>query len=200
MGLRPVDSGDISLDDSSILKFSTRQRLANGLAHIPQDRQRQGLVMDFTVQDNLLLGREYEKDYSYLKALIHHKKLNENAAFLIETFGIEPAQSDRQIRDLSGGNQQKVVVAREMNRPNTKVYIIAHPTRGVDIGAIESIHRQLLKLRENGAAIILFSSELSELLALCDRIAVIYEGKIVNTYPASETSEVELGLLMTGGS
>lgn len=198
-GLRPIQQGNILLQGQTMSSMTVQQRFAAGLAHIPQDRHTQGLVLDLPVSENMLLGRHHEAQFSRGMWRIDRAKLQEYTFQSMQEFGVEPPRPDLPIRALSGGNQQKVVVARELTRPHTQIYIVAHPTRGVDVGAIEAIHEQLLQRRRQGAAILLVSSELPELLALCDRIAVLYEGKIVVTVPASSTDEAELGLWMAGG-
>ncbi|TNE48298.1 MAG: ABC transporter ATP-binding protein [Deltaproteobacteria bacterium] len=198
-GLRKLQSGNIYLEGQAIEKLSVQERFPAGLAHIPQDRQLQGLVLDLPITENILLGRHQEEQFAEGGFWIDTSSLRAHTEQAIHDFGIEPDNPDLPVRSLSGGNQQKVVVARELMRPNAKAYIVAHPTRGVDIGAIEAIHAQLLQRREQGAAILLVSSELPELLALCDRIAVLYEGQIVAMRSPKSTNEAELGLLMTGG-
>lgn len=198
-GLRRLESGVITLQQQDITNQSVKERFAAGLAHIPQDRQLQGLVLNLPMTENILLGRHYEEQFVEGGFWINEDELLTHTQQAIQDFGIEPNQPELPVRSLSGGNQQKVVVARELSRPNAKAYVVAHPTRGVDIGAIEAIHAQLLERRKQGAAILLVSSELPELLALCDRIAVLYEGEIVATRTPQSTNEAELGLLMTGG-
>ncbi len=199
-GLRSVTSGHITLGGITMDDRTVRQRFAAGLAHIPQDRQQQGLVLDLPITENFLLGRHHEEGFSQGAWWIDQDALCTKTIEAIEQFEIEPGDPDLLVRSLSGGNQQKVVVARELTRPKTQAYIVAHPTRGVDVGAIEAIHTQLLQRRDAGAAILLFSSELPELLALCDRIAVLYEGEIVGVRNPEHTDETELGMMMTGGN
>lgn len=196
-GLRPVTQGNIALNEQDITHHNARQRFEAGLAHVPADRQHQGLVMEMSVQENLLLGRHHETAFQKRGLWIDHDALASGVQQQIKQYDIAPPNPQLAVRSLSGGNQQKVVIARECSRP-ASVFLVAHPTRGVDIGAIEAIHTELLNQRQDGAAILLFSSELPELLALCDRIAVIYEGQIVTTVDASQTNETELGIWMTG--
>jgi ABC-type uncharacterized transport system ATPase subunit len=202
-GLRGVTSGRVLLGEVDVTAFDVRARSDAGLAHIPEDRQRRGLVLDYSVADNLILGRQrhYTKS-GVLAPLTTRTTLNrpaiaDNARKQIEAFDIRPANPALAARALSGGNQQKVVLAREMSRPFTSL-LAAQPTRGVDVGAIELIHGELLRARDAGKAVLLVSAELRELLALSDRIAVIYGGKIVAVLPRSAASEEVLGPYMTG--
>jgi len=172
--------------------------VASGLAHVPEDRHHQGLILAMTVRENLLLGRHREARYLRHGQWIDEAQLDADAAAMIERYEIIPPTPDALASALSGGNQQKVVIAREFERP-AKVLIVAHPTRGVDVGAIEAIHGQLFARRRQGASILLVSSELSELLALCDRIAVLYEGHVAGILDADDADEATLGVLMTGG-
>jgi simple sugar transport system ATP-binding protein len=153
--------------------------------------------MEMSVPEYRLLGRPHEATLQKRGLWIDHDALASGVQQQITQYDIAPPNPQLAVRSLSGGNQQKVVIARECSRP-ASVFLVAHPTRGVDIGAIEAIHTELLNQRQDGAAILLFSSELPELLALCDRIAVIYEGQIVTTVDASQTNETELGIWMTG--
>lgn len=197
-GIRSPDSGRIRLHGEDCTHQTVRQRFESGVAHVPQDRQKQGLVMEMSIVENMLLGRHHER--SYQKGIwIDFQQLEEDTQTSCVDFEIEPPDIHARVGALSGGNQQKVVIAREFQRP-ASVYLIAHPTRGVDIGAIEAIHAHLRARQEKHAAILLFSSELPELLQLCDRIAVLYEGRWVTTLDAASTSEAELGIWMTGGT
>ncbi len=195
-GLRPILKGDILFDGISILSLSPRERFLAGLAHVPEDRQRRGLILPYSIKDNLLLGRHFETRYKK-NFWIHKENLLNDTKDKLKKFGIIPPQADLSVSSLSGGNQQKVVIAREFTR-HAKIFLIANPTVGVDIGAIESIHSQILALQEQGAAILLISSELSELLALSHRILVLYEGQIAGELDARQTDEKEIGILMTG--
>tara|TARA_B100000609_G_C17222201_1_gene440979 strand:+ start:828 stop:2342 length:1515 start_codon:yes stop_codon:yes gene_type:complete len=199
VGLRPIQQGKITLHGESIDTLSTQQRLQRGLAHVPEDRQRRGLVMPYSNKENQLLGRHFEDTYKQHDLWIDDEQLTQDTKEAIKDFGIEPALVDIPVHSLSGGNQQKVVVAREFRRP-AQAFLIAHPTRGVDIGAIESIHRHILSLQSQPNAILLFSSELPELIALSQRILVMYEGSFVGELDATEATETQLGILMTGGS
>jgi simple sugar transport system ATP-binding protein len=165
-----------------------------GLSHIPEDRQRRGLILEYTIADNLILG--LERDFSQ-RGIINKDRVLSNAQEEIAAFDIRPPNAILAARALSGGNQQKVVVAREMGR-DFSILLASQPTRGVDVGAIEFIHQQLLDARANGKAILLVSAELNEVLALADRIAVMYRGKFAVVMPASEATEESLGEYMIG--
>ena len=193
-GLRPVFAGDILIDGVDITRRGVARRHEAGLSHIPEDRQRRGLILEYTVADNLILGQQ--EQFS-AKGVIARDKVADNASREIATFDIRPPDPRLPARALSGGNQQKVVVAREMGR-EFSVLLASQPTRGVDVGAIEFIHRQLLDAREKRKAILLVSAELNEVLALSDRIAVMYRGKFAAVLPSAEASEETLGEYMIG--
>lgn len=195
-GLLPPAQGKIVVRDTQLTGMEPRQIFEAGVAHIPEDRQRHGLVLDFSVSENLILGRHHDERFAGPFGL-RYKNIDAYATGLAESFDIRPPEIHLPARHLSGGNQQKVVVAREFSR-NAPVLLAAHPTRGLDIGATEFVHRQILKKRTEGCAILLISADLNEILSLSDRIAVMYEGRIVATRKAAETNERELGLLMTG--
>ncbi len=197
-GLLPPGHGKILMHDTHLTGMEPRRIFEAGLAHIPADRQRRGLVLNFSISENLILGRHYDKCFAGPFGL-RYTTIETNATRLVESFDIRPAEVHLPARNLSGGNQQKVVLAREFSR-NAPVLLATHPTRGLDIGATEFVHRQLLKKRDEGCAILLISADLNEILSLCDRIAVMYEGQIVATRKAAETNERELGLLMTGST
>ena len=193
-GLRAVFAGDVLIDGTDVTRRSVSQRHAAGLSHIPEDRHRRGLILEYTVGDNLILG--LERAFSK-RGIIDQDQVMDNAQREIASFDIRPPNPILAARALSGGNQQKVVVAREMGRDFT-VLLASQPTRGVDVGAIEFIHQQLLDARANGKAILLVSAELNEVLALSDRIAVMYRGKFAAVMPAREATEETLGEYMIG--
>lgn len=173
-------------------------RRARGIAHVPEDRQREGLIMDFKAWENVAFG--YHHDPAYQKGLLmDNEALRRDADGKIERFDVRPANSWLEAKSFSGGNQQKIVLAREIER-NPDLLLIGQPTRGVDIGAIEFIHQQIVALRDQGKAILLVSVELEEILSLSDRIAVIFDGQIMGERLPSETDEKELGLMMAGMS
>ena len=168
------------------------------MAHIPEDRHRRGLVLDFSVAENLVLCR-HRRAPATKGGLLDRTGMRRHAAMLIARHDIRPPSPGAAGRALSGGNQQKVVVAREFER-DAVLLVCAQPTRGVDVGAIEFIHRGIIAQRDAGRAVLLVSADLGELLSLADRIGVMYGGRLVDIVPAEETDERELGALMTGES
>lgn len=195
-GLRSSSSGSITLGNTALDSLSVRQRADAGLSHIPEDRQRRGLVMDYSIADNLVLGRQH---HFSTRTGINHVQVAENAQRQISAFDIRPANALLPASALSGGNQQKIVIAREMGRTFT-VLLAAQPTRGVDVGAIEFIHAQLRKARNEGKAVLLVSADLTEVLALSNRIAVMYRGRFVTVLPRASCSTEILGPYMTGAA
>ncbi|MES3034707.1 MAG: ABC transporter ATP-binding protein [Gemmatimonadota bacterium] len=195
-GLRTAISGNISVDGTDVTAYSIGKRLAHGITHIPEDRHARGLVLDYSIADNLILGRQ--KQFSSSGAINRARTLA-FAEDRIKAFDIRPADPLAPARSLSGGNQQKIVVAREMPA-DFRVLLAAQPTRGVDVGAIEFIHDQLRAARRAGKAILLVSAELHEILALSDRVAVMYGGRIVVEMPRADASEEVLGPWMTGAA
>ncbi len=193
-GLREVDGGQILIDAVDITSKRVEERHDEGLSHIPEDRHRRGLILEYSIADNLILGLEKRFTRNYV---IQQQTVMTNAAEQISSFDIRPPDATLDARALSGGNQQKVVIAREMSR-GFSVLLASQPTRGVDVGAIEFIHQRLLEARAAGKAILLVSAELNEVLALSDRIAVMYRGKFPVVMPASEASEEVLGEYMIG--
>jgi len=196
VGLRRATSGEIRLGDRDITARSVRERDALGLAHIPEDRHRRGLVLDFSIADNLILGRQREYDR---RGSLDRARVLADARAAIERADIRPSDPELPARALSGGNQQKIVIARALAR-ETAALVAAQPTRGVDVGAIEQIHARLRAARDAGTAILLVSAELSEVLALSDRVAVMYGGRIVSIVPRAQASQETLGPLMTGAA
>jgi simple sugar transport system ATP-binding protein len=195
-GLRPVADGTILLEGTDITTTCVRDRGDSGLSHIPEDRHRRGLVLDYTIADNLILGRQH---HFAQRGALDSTRIAQNAETHIAEFDIRPADPELAARALSGGNQQKIVVAREMGR-DFRVLLAAQPTRGVDVGAIEFIHDRIRRARDQGKAVLLVSADLAEVLALADRIAVMYGGKIVAMLPRSEASAEVLGPYMTGAA
>ncbi len=193
-GLRAASSGTILLGEQDITRWDVRKRGTAGLSHIPEDRHRRGLVLDYTVADNLILGDQ--REYATRGALDRGRILA-NAREKIGRFDIRPRDAALPARALSGGNQQKIIIAREMGA-NFSVLLAAQPTRGVDVGAIEFIHAQIRAARDAGKAVLLVSAELAEIFALSDRVGVMYGGKIVAIMPRAEANESTVGPLMTG--
>jgi general nucleoside transport system ATP-binding protein len=195
-GLRRVHSGRISAAGEDVTRADARAALDAGVGHIPEDRQRRGLVLEFTLAENLAL-HDYDKEPDSKWGWLFPNRLIARAATVLKQFDVRGGGPATRAGALSGGNQQKVVLAREIDR-DPKVLIAAQPTRGLDVGAIEFVHRRLVEERDEGRAILLISLELDEVLSLSDRILVIYEGRIVGEFPP-ETSEEQLGIAMTGG-
>ncbi|MBI1796072.1 MAG: ABC transporter ATP-binding protein [Candidatus Eisenbacteria bacterium] len=195
-GLRAPLRGEIVIAGRTMHGRSPRERAAAGLAHIPSDRLHRGLVPEMSLAENLALGRHRERELG-AGPLLDRGALVARAGRLLADYDVRPPDPARRAGQLSGGNQQKLIAARELSR-GASVLIVAHPTRGVDLGAAESIHRRLLAERDRGRAVLLVSSELSEILTLSDRVCVMYEGRIVHETRPSETDERTLGLHMTG--
>ncbi|MEA4908210.1 MAG: ABC transporter ATP-binding protein [Chloroflexi bacterium] len=195
-GLREVLSGSVTLLDKDVTHARPRQITELGLAHIPEDRQRDGLVLSFPVMENLILQEYYLPAYSK-GVIVQWERALQNADHLIEQFDIRTPGPMTPAGSLSGGNQQKVIVARELSRP-IHILIASQPTRGLDVGSIEYIHKQILSRRDSGVAVLLVSTELDEILQLSDRIAVMYRGKVIAVVPSEEATKEYIGLLMAG--
>jgi general nucleoside transport system ATP-binding protein len=195
-GLRKSESGSIQLNGKEIRNFSPRKVTESGVGHIPQDRHKHGLVLDFPIGENMVLQTYYQKPYSK-GGILNYKEIYKKAKGLIAEFDVRTPSEFTPARALSGGNQQKAIIGREVDR-NPDLLIAAQPTRGLDVGAIEFIHKRLIEQRDNGKAVLLLSFELDEVMNVSDRIAVIYEGQIVAIVDPKETTEQELGLLMAG--
>src|SRR6202140_676848 len=196
-GMRRATGGRVLLGDQDVTAADAREEREVGVGHIPEDRRAVGLVLHYTVAENLILGRQRSPNFSWRGLVLRLDAIVEWARRLVKEFDIRTPTIETQAHALSGGNQQKIIVAREMGtRP--RVLLASQPTRGVDIGAIEFIHRRLAAQRDEGTAVLLVSAELEEITSLSDRIAVLYEWRIVSSEPAN-TPEERLGLLMTGG-
>ncbi|MCL7747647.1 ABC transporter ATP-binding protein [Halalkalibacter alkaliphilus] len=196
-GLKKAESGSILLNGKEITNMKPRRVTEAGIGHIPEDRHKHGLVLDFTIGENIVLQTYYQKPYSR-SGVLSYPEIYQKARALIEDFDVRTPSEYTPARALSGGNQQKAIIAREVDR-SPDFLIAAQPTRGLDVGAIESIHRRLVVERDKGRAVLLMSLELDEILNVSDRIAVMYEGEIVAIVDADQTNERELGLLMAGG-
>jgi simple sugar transport system ATP-binding protein len=195
-GLRDIESGIIKLRDKDISKYNAREIKREKVAHIPEDRQKRGLIMDFDLKENIILGYHDLEPFSK-NGVMQYDNIAQYTADLIKKYDIRGGGMEAKAKNLSGGNQQKLIVAREFSH-DPEFLIASQPTRGVDVGSIEFIHKQIVDRRDAGAGVLLVSAELSEVLSLSDRIAVIFEGEIVDVLKASETDERELGKLMTG--
>jgi simple sugar transport system ATP-binding protein len=195
-GLRDADSGSIAIGGVEVCGHGVRATCEAGVAHIPEDRQLRGLVLDFTLAENLAL-REYRSAPLSRGGWLNIGHINERARTLLNEFDVRGGAESTLAASLSGGNQQKVCIAREI-ASNPKLLIAHQPTRGLDVGAIEFVHRRLVAERDRGRGVLLVSLESEEVRSLADRILVIYEGKIVGEFPPDATEE-ELGFAMTGG-
>ena len=197
-GLRPVESGTVRFEGDEITSLGRRARLERGIAYIPEDRQAEGLVMEYDLIRNGLLGFQTTPPYVE-RGVIDWTAVHEHAAGIVEEYDVQPPDPTVEAASLSGGNQQKFVVGREIEHAPT-VMVASHPTRGVDIGSIEFIHDRLMELRAAGLAVVLVSSKLDEIQTLADRIAVMYEGEFVDIVDPETVSEADLGLLMAGNT
>lgn len=196
-GLRGVKSGTITLNGKNITGLKPRKITEAGIGHIPQDRHKHGLVLDFPIGHNIVLQTYYQEPVSK-NGVMNYKKVNEIARRIIEEYDVRTGQGEMTpARALSGGNQQKAIIGREVDR-DPELLIAALPTRGLDVGAIEFIHQRLIEQRDKGKAVLLISFELDEVMNVSDRIAVIYDGMIMDTVLPKDTTEQELGLLMAG--
>lgn len=195
-GLRKVKSGTISINGKNVTNMKPRKVTESGVGHIPQDRHKHGLVLDFPIGHNISLQTYYTKPISK-SGIIDYNKINEKALQIIKDFDVRTQGPSELARSLSGGNQQKAIIGREVDR-DPDLLIAALPTRGLDVGAIEFIHSRLIEQRDKGKAVLLISFELDEVMNVSDRIAVIHDGEIVDIVTPETTSEQELGLLMAG--
>ena len=196
-GLSKLDSGSVKLLGEEISNKSIRYRNTHGVSHIPEDRHKHGLVLDYTLEENIVLQRYFEPKFQN-HGFIRFDAVREYAEKLIEGFDVRSGQGPvTQARSMSGGNQQKAIVAREMDREH-KLLVAVQPTRGLDVGAIEDIHQRIVESRDRGTAVLLVSLELEEVMSLSDRILVMYEGEIVGELDPKATTVQELGLYMSG--
>jgi len=196
-GIEGIDSGEVYMEDKNITKAKIRHRTETGIAHIPEDRHKHGLVLDYTLAYNTILQTYYDNDFQR-KGFLKNKSIVQYAKKLIDKFDIRSGQGEETpTRSMSGGNQQKVILAREIDR-DPKLLIAVQPTRGLDVGAIEYIHKQLLAQRDSGKAVLLISLELEEVMNVSDRILVMYEGEIAADVNPKDVTFQELGLYMSG--
>ncbi len=197
-GMVPLESGRILLDGKDISNLSVRQRIEAGIGHIPEDRQKHGTVGAFSVAQNIALKNYYLSPYTKNGIILDNNAMKEKATSLIKDFDIRAGEgAETPLSSMSGGNQQKVIIAREIDMGG-RLLVIAQPTRGLDVGAIEYIRRRILQERDKGRAILLISFELDEIMNLCDRIATISKGSIVGVFNAGEVSERQIGIMMAG--
>ena len=195
-GLRPVISGQAVIAGQDITHAAPRTITELGVAHIPEDREKHGLVMSYTLADNMVLNRYYQKPYAN-GIILNQEKIDQDGAALVKKYDVRTPSVYTPASSLSGGNKQKVIVAREFSR-ETKLLIANQPTRGIDVGSIEFIHNQIVSQRDEGVAVLLVSAELDEVLGLADRVAVMFDGRIVKTLPIAEATRERVGLLMAG--
>ncbi len=197
-GLEPLVSGKIELDGKDITNLSIRKRSVMGMSHIPEDRHKHGLVLDYSLEDNLVLQRYFEPEFTNKAGFLRRDNIRSYAERLIGQYDVRSGQGAVTIaRSMSGGNQQKAIIAREIDK-NPELLVAVQPTRGLDVGAIEYIHKQLVAQRDAGKAVLLVSLELDEVMDVPDRILVMYEGEIVGEFDPKKTTEEELGLYMAG--
>ncbi|WP_315079752.1 ABC transporter ATP-binding protein [uncultured Clostridium sp.] len=196
-GMRHVQSGKVYFEGKDITDMSIRKRIDSGIAHIPEDRQKRGLVLDYTIEDNIVLEIYGRKPFSK-HGLLNREAIHNYAEKIIEEFDVRSGEGGASFaRTMSGGNQQKAIIGREIEL-DPDLLIAVQPTRGLDVGSIEYIHKRLVEQRDAGKAVLLISLELSEVLNLSDRIAIINSGELIGTVNASETNENEVGLMMAG--
>jgi simple sugar transport system ATP-binding protein len=191
-------SGEVRFEDRDITRSGARSRREVGIAHIPEDRQRRGLLLDLDLAENSIHGVHYRAPMVAYAVFLDHGAIRRRANQIIEAFDVRPADPALPARALSGGNQQKLIVGRELAL-HPGLLLVAQPTRGVDIGAIEFIHRTLVALRDGGCALLLVSAELEEVTALSDRLLIIHKGRMVGEVDPKAATVEEIGLLMTRG-
>lgn len=197
-GLEPAKHGKITMCDKDITKMSIRKRSVMGMSHIPEDRHKHGLVLDYSLENNIVLQRYFEPEFTNPMGFLKKGNIRKYAERLIETYDVRSGQGPiTMARAMSGGNQQKAIIAREIDK-DPELLIAVQPTRGLDVGAIEFIHKQIVAQRDAGKAVLLVSLELDEVMSLSDRILVMYEGEIVGELDPKKTTVEELGLYMAG--
>ncbi len=197
-GLAKAMSGTIEFDGKDVTNYTARELKEAGIAHIPEDRHKRGLLLHSDLAENSILGVHYRPPVAAAAGIMNSAAIDQRVNEIIDRFDVRPPVASLPAKALSGGNQQKLIIGREFEL-NPKLLLVSQPTRGVDIGAIEFIHRKLIGLRDSGSAVLLVSAELEEVTALADRLLVIREGKIVGEVDPKVTSTEEIGLMMTGG-
>jgi general nucleoside transport system ATP-binding protein len=202
-GLAPLHelSGKVEFDSKDISALGVKERKELGIAHVPEDRHRRGLLLDSSLAENSILGVQYRQPAVTRRGgiMLDEHAIRRRAEQVIQAFDVRPPNADLPARALSGGNQQKLIIGREFELP-PKLLLVSQPTRGIDIGAIEFIHRKLVALRDAGCAVLLVSAELEEVTSLADRLMVIYDGRIVGEVNPKAATNEEIGLMMTGGA
>ena len=196
-GLKKPKSGSVEVCGSTVSGKTPREIRERKIIHIPEDRHKRGLILNFTVQENLIAGIHYKKRFATRHGFLKDAAVSSNADELIQRFDIRGGGKQVSAGSLSGGNQQKIIIAREFNQEH-EFLIASQPTRGVDVGAIEFIHQKILESRENGKAVLLISADLNEVMSLSDRIAVLFEGEFAGVIEAKDATEMKLGLMMSG--
>ena len=197
-GLEPVKEGTITMNGQDITNMPIRRRITSGMSHIPEDRHKHGLVLDYSLEDNIVLERYFEPQFTNRFGFLKRKEIRKYANRLIKQYDIRSGQGPvTKVRSMSGGNQQKAIIAREIDN-DPKFLIAVQPTRGLDVGAIEYIHKQIVAERDAGKGVLLVSLELDEVMNVSDRILVMYEGEIVGEFDPKKVSVEELGLYMAG--
>ena len=197
-GLESVSGGTVTMCGQDITNVPIRRRSVLGMSHIPEDRHKHGLVLDYTLEDNMILQRYFEPEFTNKLGFLRRKNIRSYAERLIDQYDVRSGQGPVTVaRSMSGGNQQKAIIAREIDK-NPQLLIAVQPTRGLDVGAIEYIHRQIVAQRDAGKAVLLVSLELDEVMTVSDRILVMYEGEIVGELDPKKTTVEELGLYMAG--
>lgn len=197
-GLRKVEDGKITLNENDITGKTPREIIESGVAHVPEDRHKRGLVLKYSLAENSIMGVHYKKPFAN-GIMMNYNIVKDFARKIIKEFDVRTPSENVYASTLSGGNQQKMVVAREISK-DPELLIVAQPTRGLDVGAIEYIHKRIIGERDKGRAVLVQSLELDEVMALSDRIAVIYDGEIVGVLDSQDATEQKLGILMAGGS
>ncbi|MFO7684232.1 MAG: ABC transporter ATP-binding protein [Chloroflexota bacterium] len=195
-GLRHVESGQVTINGVECTNFTPRQITEMGVAHIPEDREKHGLVMAYSLADNMVLNNYYVKPYAS-GIVMHQEAIDKNGELLVAEYDVRTPSAYTHAGKLSGGNKQKVIVAREFSRP-TELLIASQPTRGIDVGSIEFIHKQIIAQRDRGVAVLVVSAELDEILGLADTIAVMFDGRVVAVLPIADATRERIGLLMAG--
>jgi simple sugar transport system ATP-binding protein len=205
-GLRKAQSGSIKINGQEVLNKNPKDVFNSGIKNIPEDRHKRGLILDFSVAENTVLQNYKDSRFSK-NGILNKEAIDKYAEAIVERFDVRPTDYTTKARSLSGGNQQKVIIGREVDNievsraatGQAQLLIATQPTRGLDVGAIEFVHKSLIKQRDEGNAVLLVSLELDEIMNISDRIAVIYEGKIVGIVDAKDADENTLGLMMAGG-
>jgi general nucleoside transport system ATP-binding protein len=198
VGLRRPTAGRVEIDGTDVTGATTARMVELGVAHVPEDRQREGLISSFPVADNLVLNLTHRRPYSR-GMRIDRRAIRENAERLVRDFDIRTSSIDAAVGTLSGGNQQKVIVGREMSHTE-RLLVLSQPTRGLDVGSIQYIHRRIVEARDKGLAVLLNSSELDEVLALADRVIVMYRGGVIGEVRGDDATRESVGMLMAGAS